>query len=52
MQKTKNNWKIKDMLAYAEKRYSLTEIYNGNGNSNYESYSKKLKRTMQELGIT
>lgn len=51
MQKIKNNWKIKDMLAYAEKKYSLTEIYNENGNSNYESYSKKLKRTMQELGM-
>lgn len=51
MRNVKNNWKIKDMLAYAEKKYSLVEAYNENGNSNYESYSKKLKRTMKELGM-
>lgn len=49
MRKIKNIWEIKDMLAYAEKRYSLTEIYNKNGNSNYENYSQQLRRTMQEL---
>lgn len=49
MRNVKNNWKIKDMLDYAEKKYSLAEIYNEKGNSNYESYGKKLKRTMQDL---